>query len=176
MGSCKQYAEPATYEDKLEKVMTRMNVEEFNYDWSRFECWVEFYYKGQLYRFEHSVENAKAHGSNIKYGSDVFAQVVLALEDIARITERGIYELQTWISGLKALPKPKEIDECFILLGFTEIPTPKELRDRYNSLVKVAHPDVGGSAEYFKRVHEAKKRAEEILGSATAAWTDTGDQ
>lgn len=159
----KQYAEPATYEAKLEKVMARLGVESYNYDWSRFSCWVEFQYKGQYYRFEHSVENAQAHGNNIKYGSDVFAQVVLTLEDIARMTERGIYELQTWIAGLKALPKPKEIDDCFRLFGFTEIPTIEQLQERYRALVKVAHPDAGGTSEYFMQIQEAKKQAEEIL-------------
>ena len=163
----KQYAEPAAYEAKLEKVIARMEVSEYNYDWSRFGCWVEFYYKGQLYRFEHSVENAQTHGCNIKYGSDVFAQVVLTLEDIARMTERGIYELQTWIAGLKALPKPKEIDDCFRVLGFSEIPTPDQLKERYRALVKVAHPDGGGSDEYFMQVQEARKRAEKILTGQT---------
>lgn len=79
------------------------------------------------------------------------------------MTERGIYELQTWIAGLKALPKPKEIDDCFRVLGFSEIPTPDQLKDRYRELVKVAHPDAGGSQAYFMQVQEAKDRAEEIL-------------
>ena len=98
----KQYGDVSTYEGKLENVMKRLGAEEYNFDWSRTACWVEFRYKGQLYRFEHSVENAKMHGQHIVYGSDVFAQVVLALEDLARMTERGIYELQTWNIGMKA--------------------------------------------------------------------------
>lgn len=109
----KQYAEASTYEAKLEKVMQRFGADKYDYNWDRFSCWVEFWYRGQLYRFEHSIENAKQHGSDVKYGSDVFAQVVLTLEDIARMTERGIYELQTWVAGLKALPKPKDIPDCF---------------------------------------------------------------
>lgn len=87
----KQYAEPAAYEAKLEKVMARLGVECYDYNWDRFSCWVEFYYKAQPYKFEHSVDNAQAHGVNIRYGSDVFAQVVLSLEDLARMVERGIY-------------------------------------------------------------------------------------
>ena len=101
----KQYAEPAAYEAKLEKVMARLGVEQYDYDWSRFECWVSFTYKGQLYRFSHSVQNAQEHGVNIKYGSDVFAQVVLSLEDLARMVERGIYDLGTWVAGMKYLPE-----------------------------------------------------------------------
>ena len=110
----KQYAEPAAYEAKLEKVMTRLGVDQYDYDWSRFECWVSFVYKGQNYRFSHSVENARAHGVNIRYGSDVFAQVVLSLEDLARMVERGIYDLSTWVSGMKYLPAGERLEPCFV--------------------------------------------------------------
>lgn len=159
----KQYAEASTYEAKLEKVMSRLGVEKYDYNWDRFSCWIEFWYKGQMYRFEHSVENAKAHGNNIQYGSDVFAQVVLTLEDIARMTERGIYELSTWVAGLKALPKPKDIPSCFLLLGFTDIPTSDELKKRYKELAKIAHPDVGGNEEHFVQIKTAFEEAEKVL-------------
>lgn len=159
----KQYADASTYEAKLEKVMQRFGVEKFDYNWDRFMCWVEFWYRGQLYRFEHSIENAKAHGSNVKYGSDIFAQVVLTLEDIARMTERGIYELQTWVAGLKALPKPKDIPDCFKVLGFLNIPDSKELKARYRQVIKTAHPDAGGTQDYFITIQTAYSDAERIL-------------
>lgn len=159
----KQYADADQYEAKLEKVMQRFGVEKYDYNWDRFSSWVEFWYKGQLYRFEHSVDNAKARGSNVKYGSDIFAQVVLTLEDIARMTERGIYELQTWVAGLKALPKPREIPECFRLLGFVELPTADELKARYRQIVKTAHPDAGGTEGYFIVVKTAYEQAEKLV-------------
>ena len=46
--AAKQYADPVTYEAKLEKVMARLGVEAYDYDWSRRECWVSFKYKGQF--------------------------------------------------------------------------------------------------------------------------------
>lgn len=159
----KQYADASTYESKLEKVMQRFGADKYDYNWDRFSCWVEFWYKGQLYRFEHSIENAKQHGSDVRYGSDVFAQVVLTLEDIARMTERGIYELQTWVEGLKALPKPKDIPDYFKILGFNELPQLEELKARHRQIVKTAHPDVGGSAEYFLTIQTAFERAETFL-------------
>lgn len=159
----KQYAEASTYEAKLEKVMQRFGADKYDYNWDRFSCWVEFWYKGQLYRFEHSIENAKQHGSDVRYGSDVFAQVVLTLEDIARMTERGIYELQTWVAGLKALPKPKDISDCFKVLGFSDVPSVKELKTRYRQIVKTAHPDAGGNEEYFLTVQNAYSMAEREL-------------
>lgn len=134
----KQYASAECYEAKLEKVMSRFGVEKYNYNWDRFSCWIEFFYKGNLYRFEHSTENAKNHGCDVKYGSDVFAQVVLTLEDIARMTERGIYELQTWIAGLKALPPKTELPSCFTFLQFDKMPdTVQEIKERFRQLCKV---------------------------------------
>ena len=159
----KQYADASTYEAKLEKVMQRFGADKYDYNWDRFSCWVEFWYNGQLYRFEHSIENAKQHGANVKYGSDVFAQVVLTLEDIARMTERGIYELQTWVAGLKALPKPKDIPECLKLLGFLNVPTHAELKARYRQVIKSAHPDAGGAQDYFITIQNAYKDAEKII-------------
>ena len=160
----KQYASAEIYEAKLEKVMSRLGVEKYNYNWDRFSCWIEFFYKGNLYRFEHSVENAKNHGNTVKYGSDVFAQVVLTLEDIARMTERGIYELQTWISGLKALPPKTELPSCLAFLQFAEVPdTVQEVKERYRQLCKVYHPDAGGTAEMFQRLTEAEKEAISFL-------------
>lgn len=160
----KQYAAAENYEAKLEKVMKRLGVDQFNYDWSRFECWVEFWYQGQYYRFQHGVENARAHGQNIRYGSDAFAQMVLTLEDIARMTERGIYELQTWISGLKALPPAPPVDACFIALGFETVPDSKDaVKFAYKRLAKVAHPDSGGSSAAFESLKRNYEKCMEIM-------------
>lgn len=162
----KQYADASNYEAKLEKVMKRLGVERYNYDWTRFTCFVEFWVGGQYYRFDHSVENARAHGQDIRYGSDIFAQVVLTLEDIARMTERGIYELQTWISGLKALPQKSQLPECFAVLQFDAVPSEAEVYTRYRLLSKSAHPDAGGSEEMFQKLTEAKDEALTYLRKA----------
>ena len=163
----KQYAEPAAYEAKLEKVMARLGVEQYDYDWSGFECWVSFTYKGQPYRFSHSVANAKAHGVDIKYGSDVFAQVVLSLEDLARMVERGIYDLSTWVAGMKYLPAAVELPDCFRVLQFEAIPEDRQEVDRqFKRLAKVAHPDAGGTEQQFRVLQAAREQA---LG-----WFDGG--
>ena len=166
----KQYAEPAAYEAKLEKVMARLGVEQYDYDWSRFECWVSFTYKGQPYRFSHSVTNAKAHGVNIKYGSDVFAQVVLSLEDLARMVERGIYDLSTWVAGMKYLPAAVELPDCFRVLQFEAIPEDRQEVDRqFKRLAKVAHPDAGGTEQQFRVLQAAREQA---LGWFDGGMTD----
>ena len=162
----KQYAEPSTYEAKLEKVMTRLGVERFDYNWDRSSCWIEFFYKGQVYRFEHSTTNAQNHGMNIKYGSDVFAQLVLSLEDLARMVERGIYDLSIWVSGMKYLPEKSYLPSCFQKLGFETKPSLQELKVRWKQIVKTAHPDVGGDENYFIAMKSAFDEAESLLKEA----------
>lgn len=164
----RQYAEPAAYEAKLEKVMSRLGVEQYDYDWSRFECWVSFVYKGQPYRFSHSVDNAKAHGVNIRYGSDVFAQVVLSLEDLARMVERGIYDLSTWAAGMKYLPAGKDIEPCFSGLGFLERPDSiEDVKSQFKRMAKVMHPDTGGDEAAFIALGENYRRCLEAMQNST---------
>ena len=155
----KQYASPDTYEAKLERVMSRLGVEEFDYDWSRFECWVSFVYKGQSYKFSHSMDNAKSHGVNVRYGSDLFAQVVLSLEDLARMVERGIYDLSTWVAGMKYLPEGKPLEPCFAGLGFTSTPDNIDvIKAQYKRLAKALHPDTGGDDAAFLSLNENYKK------------------
>lgn len=140
--------------------MARLNVEKFDYDWSRQDCWVSFDYKGNHYRFTHSVENAKSHGVDIRYGSDIFAQVVLSLEDIARMVERGIYDLSTWAAGVQYLPPAKELPSCLKVLQFETMPTSStEIEKQFKALCKIAHPDCGGSDEQFRLLQEARVEA-----------------
>ena len=98
MAKKKQYASADQYERKLSKVMERLGVEQYNYNFDRFGCYIEFRYKNELYRFDHSTEKAKARGLELRYGSDAFAQVVLTLQDLALMVERGVYDLSAWVA------------------------------------------------------------------------------
>lgn len=98
----RKHGPASIYEYKLQQVMKRLEVEDYNFNWDRWSAWVEFVYHGELYRLEHSVEKARAKGVELRYGSDAFAEVVLTLEDLVRIVERGIYELETWLLGMKS--------------------------------------------------------------------------
>lgn len=161
MPARKRYTEPAYYEGKLERVMDRLGVgEDYNYNFDRHQAWIEFRYHGQLHRFDHTVEKAQSAGQNLSYGSDCFAQLVLALEDLARIVERGIYEFGTWVAGMRYLPPPVEVPECFRVLGFQEMPgNSREVQARYKTLAKQYHPDNGGAAQDFERIRRAAERA-----------------
>lgn len=166
MSAAKQYADAAVYEKKFEKVMERFGVEKDKYNWdhSRRNAWVEFFYKGQLYRFEHSVENAQAHGQKLTYGTDAFAQIVLALEDLVRISNRGIYDLQTWVMGMCALPEKRELPDFCGVLGLDHLPTSEQdIQAAYYAKVKESHPDAGGSSEEFTRLTDARNKALEYL-------------
>lgn len=161
----KQYGAADQYEAKLARVMERLGVESFNYNWDRHGCWVEFRYRAELYRFDHSIEKAKTRGVNLRYGSDAFAQVVLALEDLARMVERGIYELSTWVAGMKYLPPPVEVPTFFKFLGYTEVPSgPEEVKERYRQLAKQLHPDAGGNQEDFLKLKDQAERCLQYFG------------
>lgn len=155
----KQYGPADEYERKLARVMERLGIEQYSWNWDRWGCWIEFRYKGELYRFDHSVGKARARGIELRYGSDAFAQVVLALEDLARMVERGIYELSTWVAGMKCLPQPVEVPGFFRFLGFERIPDPEEVKERYRQLAKRMHPDAGGNEQDFLRLQDAAGKA-----------------
>lgn len=152
----KQYGDANNYEAKLKRVMERLAIKEYDYNFDRHGSWVEFRYKGQLYRFDHNVEKAQLRGMKLQYGSDAFAQIVLALEDLSRMVERGIYDLQTWVSGMKYLPSVVELPSFIKYLGFEEIPSNEdEITARYKNLAKQMHPDVGGNEDDFLKLNKA---------------------
>lgn len=158
MPTKKVYKETSYYEKKLQNVMKRLGVEKYEYDWTRNTSYISFYYKGQWYRFDHSIEKANASGKmKLTCGTDTFAQIVIALEDLSRMVERGIYDLSVWVAGMKFLPKKNELPGCFRILAFTgsEYPDESTLKERYHMLVKQMHPDSGGNTEMLMNVKHA---------------------
>lgn len=167
MPSRKQYGPGHAYEMKLKNVMKRLGVQDFNWNYDRFEAWVEFKYKGERYRFDHNVARAQVAKIKLQYGSDCFAQLVLGLEDLARLVERKIYDLQIWVAGMKFLPAPTVVPECFRVLGFDRVPAdPDEIRARYKLMAKSAHPDAGGTPEQFHELQSAFEQAAEYLSGS----------
>ncbi len=162
--SKKLYGPQEGYIKKLKSVMGRLGIKKYNYNWDRFGSYVEFLYHGRAYKFADSIENAAKHGQKISYVSDTFARVVLSLEDIARMKERGIYDLDTILAGFPALPPAADIPDCFRVLGYDQLPSGRdEVTRRYRSLAKSAHPDAGGSKEQFQTLTAAYDQAMEYL-------------
>lgn len=158
------YGTAVYYERKLKKVMERLSVDKYNHDYSRWESWVEFWYNGELHRFDQSVPKAGSKGVRLNSGTDCFAQLVLTLEDLARMVERGIYDLGTWISGMKALPSHVQVPSCLAFFGFTEVPGLEALHKAYREKAAVLHPDAGGSKEDFGKLQTAYDQAKAFIG------------
>ena len=121
-------------------------------------------YRGEGYRFDHSIQKASQRGMKLGTGTDCFAQLVFSLEDLARMVERGIYDLGTWIVGMKALPVPPDLPWYFSFLGFDRIPDdPSQVKERFNAMAKRLHPDQQGTDAEFVRLKEAREAAERYL-------------
>lgn len=83
------------------------------------------------------------------------------------MVERGIYDLSTWVAGMKYLPAAVELPDCFRVLQFEAIPEDRQEVDRqFKRLAKVAHPDAGGTEQQFRVLQAAREQA---LG-----WFDGG--
>jgi len=167
MAVKKQYADVKSYEQKLARVMNRLQVEKYEYDWTRHTAYVQFFYKNQWYRFDHSVEKVNTSKKMVlTYGTDVFAQIVLALEDLARMVERGIYDLDIWVSGMRYLPQKEQLPSCFVKMGYAldaEKPSREDLESRYRSMLKKVHPDNGGTTEEFIKLQNTMEECLDYL-------------
>jgi hypothetical protein len=162
----KQYGAADDYELKLKRVMERFKATEFDFDWNRKgNCWIRFSIDGEGFYFFHSVEQAKAAGINLKYGSDAFAQLVLTLEDLARANERGTFKLKKILGAMAMLEPPKDIPEYFKELGFDQIPSNyEEANKQYRKLSQERHKDTTGSDEAFIRLTKARDEAKRYFG------------
>lgn len=143
------------YAKKLERVMERMGIDRYNFDWTRKSCFVEMTYGGRTYRFENSVEKSAEAGRGLTCVSDLLAQVVLSLEGLARAVENGIFTLDMLMAGVPALPPAPEMPECFRAMEFTAMPeTEDEVKAQYRRMAKVMHPDTGGNRIAFEALEK----------------------
>lgn len=153
-----------SYEEKLARVMNRFGVDDYTYDWSRSSCFVQMQLHGRVWRFENSISKSEECGRNLKYVSDLFAEIVLTLEDLARATEKKLVSLDMLLQGIPSLPAAAVMEDCFVALGFGERPTTEEdVTKQYRRMAKVMHPDAGGDPEAFQRLQENYKKCLEML-------------
>ena len=153
-----------TWEAKFSRVITRMKATDPQWNFDRHGAWIRFTLAGQPYRLEQTVAQAARRHVVLYNGVDCFAQLVLTLEDLARMSERGIYELPVFMAGFKALPAPRPLAEPFVRLQFTVAPTTVDkVRSRYRQLARTLHPDAGGDPEAFRLLREAAQAAEALV-------------
>ena len=105
------HKEQSICERRLVKVIKRLKVQDFNFNWDRNSCFVEFTYQGEGYRLEHSVEKAKEKGIILRNGLDCLNELTQSLEDLCMIIDRGMYDFDTWIAGMKQPPSTTETPE-----------------------------------------------------------------
>ena len=165
----KQYSgDTAAFEKKLARVMERLGVEKYTYDWTSgrtgSSCYVEMRYGASTYRFENSSEKSKKCGRNLTYASDLFAAVVYSLEGLARAVEQGIFTLDMLLAGVPALPEAVQFEPCFVALGFSQRPTSEEeVKAQYKRMAKVMHPDHGGDSSAFAALTENYNTCMELM-------------
>ncbi|WP_085991278.1 hypothetical protein [Oceanobacillus senegalensis] len=103
--------EQSLYERKLTGVMKSLKVQDYNFNWDRTSCYVEFHYNENFYKLEHSVEKAKKKGIILRNGLDCLMELTQSLEDLCGIVDRGMNDFETWISGMKQSPsETKELE------------------------------------------------------------------
>ncbi|GAB3056244.1 hypothetical protein [Virgibacillus ainsalahensis] len=124
-------------EKKLTRIMKRLRVRNYEFNWDRNSCIIEFQYQEQSYKLEHSVEKAKKRGIFLNNGLECLAELTQSLEGICDIIDRGTYKFETWIAGMVQPASEQEMHE------FEE-----EFHIRYTSLGKQnrSHPN---SNEHF---------------------------
>ena len=119
---------------------------------------------GRVWRFENSLSKNEECGRNPKAVSDLFTEVVLTLEDLARATEKGLVSLDMLLQGIPSLSAAAVLEDCFIALGFGERPTTEEaVTKQYRRMANVMHLDTGGDPEAFQRLQENYKKCLDIL-------------
>lgn len=164
---------------KLARVMERLGIEDGDYESQsdRRSAQILFTYKGHDYTFGLNMDAALRAGREVgkraselpRASTDLFAMLVLGLEDLARLKERGIYELSVFISGLEALPAAAAFPEDLRTLGFQTWPSSvDEVKARYRALAAELHPDAGGSVDLFVRIREAAVSAEKAVAARVA--------
>lgn len=110
MFQWRPHREQGMCERRLIKVMRRLEIEEFTFNWDRTSCFIEFHYGENTYTMEHSVERAREKGVIVlRNGLDCLMELVQSLEDLCQIIERGTYKLGDWVSSMKQTAPAEEI-------------------------------------------------------------------
>ena len=83
------------------------------------------------------------------------------------MVERGIYDLSTWVAGMRYLPAVQSVEPCFQALGFSKRPeNVEEVKAQYRRMAKAMHPDAGGNDAAFVALQEQYQKCLELYGEA----------
>ena len=163
----KKYADTKFYQNKLANIMKKLGIEKFRYQYTEDGAFINFKLGYAWYQINHTLENAKKNSPGITSGADVFAELVLTMEDLLHISERNICDFKTWIAPFELKAGTVELPECFKMLGFDGRykPNKKNVDFKYNDLAKVLDPKKNpfGDAEKFAKLNEARQACYDFL-------------
>ncbi|MGD6818268.1 hypothetical protein ACQCVE_14495 [Metabacillus sp. 113a] len=137
-------------EVRLVKVIKHLKIEDFNFNWDRNSCYIEFSYHHGKYRLEHSIDKAKERGILLRNGLDCLNELTQSLEDLSVIVDRGTYKFETWIAGMKQSSSAHEEYE-------------EEFHIKYRSVGKQNQSDFHRSDELDPFHPETKQREYEEI-------------
>ena len=125
---------------KLERAMERLGAIELDYGQTFGNndsmAWVQFRYKGQIYRFEYSRTKAAYYNKSVPDEKDLMIAIIYAIQDLAKIAERGVFDFGLLIQGFKHLTFI-ELPSWAAFMGFTAMPISfEQVSARYKWLVK----------------------------------------
>ena len=91
------------------------------------------------------------------------AAVAGHIEAIRAVDRYGVGTLEQAFAGYQALPA--QAASWFVVLEFTQPPTRWELvENRYKSLARLHHPDLGGRGETMAKINAAYQTARQEFG------------
>ncbi|MFC7320592.1 hypothetical protein [Halobacillus campisalis] len=141
------HKEQTLCERKLIKVIKRLNIDDFHFNWDRSSCFIEFTYQEKSYRLEHSIDSARKRGIILRNGLDCLNELAQSLEDLCEIINRGTYNFETWISGMTHHPLDQEPSDY-----------EEEFHIRYKSSGRQSYSEYGRDEEFVPFDQESALR------------------
>lgn len=167
------YLHPTDYETKLERVIERLGAQLVDYEYTgrvrtkKGEipvaqrpqvASVSFLLRGQGYSFTHTPEQSAMGTVPVTSGVDLFCQLVLALEVVAKLGEWRLSQLQidVLLSGARDMTRANLPEWCGTL-GLEALPNDEtDVHRAFRLAAKRAHPDAdGGSVEQMQTLQGA---------------------
>lgn len=161
----KKYADVKYYQTKLDNIMKKIKITKYYQKFGKDYAFVSFKYKNKYYQINHSMEKAN---ENIENGSDLFAEIVLTIEDLVHISERNICSFEDWLSNFEQKAGTYELPDCFKKLGFDGryMPNKKNVDYKVNELAKVLDPkNVFGDKDKYNELMDCKSKCYDYLNN-----------
>lgn len=162
----KKYAGNKFYQNKLKNLMEKLKITKYYAKYTETEAFLNFKYNNKWYNIKHTLKNAQKTDSSIKYGSDLYAQLILTLEDLIRIKDRNICDFSNWISQFEIKAGDVSLPDCFKKLGFdgSYMPTKKNIDYKYNELAKILNPaNAFGDKDKFEELNRLKEECYDFI-------------